>query len=141
MKARRRSRARTIGFGMLAVILTGCAGAGGSTGVSPSASVTTAIQGWERYFTLDWAVQPQPTGALIDGYVHNTYGTPAANVQVLAQALDQQGNVLAQKLEWVPGMVPPLQRAFFRVPGLPAAPQYRVAVWAFDWVEAPSIER
>jgi hypothetical protein len=34
-------------------------------------------------------------------------------------------------------MVPPLNRAYFTVPGLPDAPKYRVSVWAFDFVQAP----
>ena len=44
--------------------------------------------------------------------------------------------MIAEKLEWVPGIVPPLNRAYFRVPGLPPAERYRVSVWAFDWVQS-----
>ena len=124
---------RLVGAGLVALLAAGCTAT--ASQMTPSASVTTAVQGWERYFRIESAVQPTPTGATIDGYLYNTYGTPAANVQVLAQALDATGNVVGQKLEWVPGLVPPLNRTFFRVPGLPPAPQYRVAVWGFDWVE------
>jgi hypothetical protein len=132
--------ARMVGAAMLASLAAGCAGAG-STAVSPSASVTTAVQGWERYFRIDWTAQAKPNGNEIDGYLYNNYGSPAANVQVLAQALDATGNVIAQKIEWVPGVVPPLSRSYFRVPGLPPAPQYRVAVWAFDWVQGNGFPR
>lgn len=118
----------------------GCSGA--ASGMTPSASVSTAIQGWERYFKIDWAAHARGNTRDIDGYIYNTYGSPAAHVQVLAQALDRNGNVVAQKLEWVPGHVPPLNRAYFRVAGLPPADQYRVSVWAFDWVQSPGmIER
>jgi hypothetical protein len=135
-----RSLARMLGVATVAVLAAGCA-SGGSGGMTPSASVTTVMQGWERYFALDWAVSPKANGNQIDGYLYNQYGAAAANVQILAQGLDEKGNVIAQKLEWVPGMVPPLSRAFFRVPGLPPAPQYRVAVWAFDWVQGVGDDR
>ena len=125
-----RSIAAVVGFAMLAA---GCAGA--AAGPSPSATTTTAIQGWERYFRLDWTAQVKPNGREIDGYIYNTYGSPAENVQVLAQGLDATGTVVAQKLEWVPGGVPPLSRSHFRVAGLPPANTYRVSVWAFDIVQ------
>jgi hypothetical protein len=128
------------GLVALAALAVGCAGNAGA-GVSPSASVTTAIQGWEHYFKLDWTAQAKPDGREIDGYVYNKYGSPAANVQVLAQALDAAGNVVGQKLAWVHGVVPPLNRSYFRVAGLPPANAYRVSVWAFDWVQGDSPER
>jgi hypothetical protein len=104
MHVAQRSFARAVGFAVLAVAGRSASAAGSGAGsMTPSASVTTAIQGWESYFKLDWTVQPKSNGNEIDGYVHNTYGSPAANVQVLAQALDDKGNVVGQKVEWVPG--------------------------------------
>jgi hypothetical protein len=32
--------------------------------------------------------------------------------------------------------VPPLQRAYFRIPNMPPAATYRVSVWAFDTLES-----
>jgi hypothetical protein len=116
---------------LLALTAAGCAG----TGLAPSASVTTAVQGWERYFRLEWSGQATPAGAAIDGYIYNTYGSPAANVRVLAQALDASDQVIAQRIEWVPGIVPNFSRSYFRIGPLPPAPQYRVTVWSFDIVE------
>ena len=116
--------------------LTGCTGVG--AGMTPSASVTTTMQGWEHYFRLDWAPKATPSGVEIDGYVYNTYGQPMANVRVLAQALDQSNNVLGQKIEWVPGIVPNFNRSYFRIAGLPSAQQYRVSVWSFDIVDSDS---
>ena len=115
----------------------GCAG----TGLTPSSTVTTAVQGWEHYFRLDWAPQAHPAGTAIDGYIYNTYGSPAGNVQVLAQALDASNNVVAQKIEWVPGVVPALSRSYFRVSPLPPADQYRVTVWAFDIIDTSGFPR
>ena len=123
------------------MLVVGCTGAGSAGSMTPSATVTTAIQGWEYYFRIDWAVQPKPNGNEIDGYLYNQYGETAMNVRILAQGLDEKGNLIGQKLEWVPGTVPPLQRTFFKVVGLPQAPQYRVAVWAFDWSQGAGNDR
>jgi hypothetical protein len=54
----------------------------------------------------------------------------------LAQGLDGAGKVVDQRIEWVPGMVPGLQRAYFRIPELRQAERYRVTVWAFNIVES-----
>ena len=120
-----------------AVLVTLLAVSGGTaaTAISPSASVTTAIQGWERHFRVEWTAEAQPTGREIAGYLYNNHGAPAGNVQILAQAIDGSGNLVGQQLAWVPGVVPALQRSYFKVPGLPAANAYRVSVWAYDWLE------
>ena len=49
---------------------------------------------------------------------------------------DTTGNLVSQKIAWVPGTVPALNRAYFKVPGLPPAQSYRVSVWAFDFVQS-----
>ena len=133
-----RGHVRSLAGGLLLALMplvVGCAGA--SSGVVPSASITTAIQGWEHYFRLDWASHATPKGQEVDGYIYNSYGA-AANVQILAQGIDPAGNVVSQQLAWVQGMVPPLNRAPFRVAGLAPAPGYRVSVWAFDFVQSSS---
>jgi predicted small lipoprotein YifL len=117
--------------------LAGCATAGG---LAPSASVTTAIQGWEHYFRIDAAPEAKPYGVDIEGYVYNQYGRPAT-VRLLAQALDTQNNVIAQKIAWVPGGVPQLSRGYFKIAGLPAADQYRVTVWDFNIIDTDSWHR
>jgi hypothetical protein len=119
---------------LVAVVSGGCVGAG----VSPSASATTAVPGWEHFFRLEWAPYAHGGGTAIDGYIYNGYISPVANVQILAQALDAGNNVVAQRLEWVPRVVPALDRSYFRVAALPPADRYRVSVWAFDVVEAPT---
>ena len=117
-----------------ALLAFGCA----TPGLTPSATVTTAVQGWEHYFRLDWAPRAVPEGTAIDGYVYNNHGAPMGNVRLLAQALDAQDNVLAQRIEWVPGVVPNFNRSYFRIPPLPRADQYRVSVWSFDIIDTDS---
>ncbi len=114
------------------------AGCAAGTGLVPSATTTTAIQGWENWLRVDWTASPRPTGQDLDGYVYSKHGTNIVNVQLLAQGLDTTGNVVAQKVEWLPGVVPALQRAYFRIPNMPAAASYRVSVWAFETVESQS---
>lgn len=122
----------------LTPLMAACTGVGG--GVMPSASVTTAIQGWEHYFRLDWAARPKPNGLTIDGYVYNKYGSNAS-VRILAQGLDPTGNLVSQKIVWVSGSVPALNRAFFNVAGLPPAATYRVSVWAFEFEQGNSNDK
>jgi hypothetical protein len=116
---------------LAAGVTAGCAG----SGLTPSASVTTAVQGWEHYFRLEWTSAAKRDGTEIDGYVYNQYGAPMGNVQLLAQALDDSNAVVAQKLTWVHGVVPGLNRSYFRISGLPPAAHYRVTVWAFDIID------
>ena len=112
--------------------------AAGCGGVTPSATVTTAVYGWESWMRIDWTAQAQPKGQVIDGFVYSTYGSPVYDVQILAQALDGAGNLVGQKIVWVPGVLPALQRTYFRVSGMPAADRYRVTVWSFDTVQSLS---
>ncbi len=104
-------------------------------GLVPSASMTTAMIGWERWLRLDWTAQAGPAGQQIDGYIYSTYGAAIYEVRLLAQAFDAGGTVVAQKIEWVPGTVPGLQRAYFRISGLPPAARYGVSVWTFEIIE------
>jgi hypothetical protein len=121
---------------VLVPLVAGCAGAG----MTPSSSVTTAVQGWESWLRLDWTAQARPPGQHIDGYVTSTYGSPVYDVRILAQALDGGGNVVDQRIVWLPGIVPPLERAYFRVGAMPAASHYRLTVWSFDTVQSLSYE-
>jgi hypothetical protein len=125
---------RTCASSVLLVIVLTAAGATGADGLSPSASVTTAIQGWEHWLQLEWTTAARSGGQDIDGYVYNKYGVSMYHVQLLAQGLDGTGNVVHQQLAWVPGTVPGLQRAYFRIPNVPLAQRYRVTVWAFNLV-------
>jgi hypothetical protein len=118
----------------MALLLVASAIAGCAPGLAPSAEVTTLNLGWERYFRIDATQTPTPGGTEIWGYIHNLYGRPAV-VQLLAQALDADSNVVAQRIAWVPGGVPTLSRAYFRIPPLPPAEQYRVTVWTFDIID------
>ena len=136
-RARRRWRAGAA-VAIVVTVFAVSACASGYRPLTPSASVTTTSPAAEHWFRVNWEVHPDgPSARRIDGYVYNSYGRPAENVQVLVQALDASGAVIDQRLAWVPGGVPQLSRAYFEVPRLPVADHYRVTVWSFDFVETP----
>jgi len=94
--------------------------------VTPSASVTTLMPDAERWFKLSWETAPERDGSVrLHAYLVNTYGEPAGKVQRLAQALDANGNVVAQRLEWVPGVVPGFARSAPRTRARSAASRLR----------------
>jgi len=124
----------------LVAVLALVAGCAAAPGLSPSASVTTTMQGWEHYFRIESTPTPKAGGTEIEGYVHNKYGRPAT-VRLLGQALDASNNVVGQRIVWVPGGVPQLSRAYFKISGLPPADHYRVTVWSFDIIDTDSSHR
>jgi hypothetical protein len=117
---------------VMAVVVGGCT----TAAVTPSASVTTLTPDAERWFRLSWEPVPDKNGGVrVRGYLENTYGEAADRVQLLAQALDGDGHVIAQRIDWVPETVPGLGRVYYEIPGLPPAPQYRVTVWSYERLE------
>jgi hypothetical protein len=123
-------------FGLIALAVTACGTTSGY--LVPSGSTTTLMAGWERRFTLDWAVEPeQGEVRRVRGYVTSRDGESAEPVRVLAQALDSAGAIVGQRIAWVPGGVNGFQRAYFEVPHLPPAASYRVSVLDYDLLQSP----
>jgi hypothetical protein len=54
-------------------------------------------------------------------------------VRLLVQALDDKGAVVERR---IPGGVGGGQRAYFEVPDLPAAHEYRVYVWDYSLTQS-----
>ena len=131
-----RSLLRLMRLGLIAATLTACGTA--SSYLTPSGSTTTLMAGWERHFAIDWTVEPeQDGGRRIRGYVTSKYGEYAEPLRLLAQALDPSGGVIGQRIVWVPGGVNGFQRAYFEVPHMPPAAQYRVSVWDYSLHQSP----
>ena len=118
---------------VLVVVATGCA----TSEVTPSASVTTLMPDSERWFKLSWEAVPEKDGEhlRLRGYLQNTYGEAAGKVQLLAQVLDNTGNVIDQKLWWVSGVVPGFGRVYYEIPNVPKADHYRVTVWSYERIQ------
>ena len=120
---------------LVAVATTACASSGP---LVPSSSTTTLMAGWESRFAVDWTTEPGRGGARrIVGHVTGLQGEIAEPVRVLAQALDASGAVVAQRIGWVLGGVNGFQRAYFEIPDLPSAAQYRVTVWDYTFHQSP----
>ena len=105
----RQARFRMFGGAVVLILIPLAAGCTSGTAMTPSATVTTAVQGWENWLRLDWTAQARPNGQEIDGYVYNKYGSALYNVRVLAQGLDGSGAVVNQQVAWVSGTVPTLR--------------------------------
>jgi hypothetical protein len=107
-----------------------------------TASLTTLIPGWERYFAVEWSAAPEAGGVRrLDGYIFNRYGEYAADVRLLVQVLDASGKVVDQRVVWGPPGVGGFGRAYFNVRNLPAADHYRVSVWDYRLIQGASLLR
>ena len=126
--ARIRVRFVTILLGV-SLALASCAA---STGGGP---LTTLVIGWERYFTLSWTVEEHKGRPVVIGKIYNNWGFPAANMRLLVDELDANGQIVDQKLGWLGFMLTPGTTAPFEIPVAHATPNHRVSVFAFDWVQ------
>ncbi len=124
---------------VLVLLAAGCSAAT-STELPPSASVPL-IYGWEQYFKLDWQAGEKQGRPVVDGYVFNDWGYTARDVRLLVQSLDQNGQVVAQTIGYVPLSVAPGTHAYFEVPLRQPAAAYRVIVASWDWVTEGGIFR
>jgi len=99
------------------------------------------IHGWESHFTVTTPEVFERRGRpWLAGHVTNQHGFTAMRVRLLVDALDDSGRVLAQRVSWLGSPVPPGARVYFEIPAPEAAARYRVAVFAFDWLQTASIE-
>jgi hypothetical protein len=104
-------------------------------GPDPSGTTTTLSPGADQWIKIDWDAVPRPDGTVrLEGFVNNTYGS-AARLQLLAQARDASGNVIAQKLWWL-GIIGGFGRVSYRISGLPSASSYSVTVWSYTRIES-----
>ncbi len=135
----------TIRLGLLIGLIVTMAAACAGTGAAPPPSATrynTLMSGWEHHFKIDWTAAEQgPNARQVSGYVYNQNGEFATSLRVLAQAVDSTGNVVGQRIGYVPGGVGGFGRAYFVVSNLPVADSYRVSVWDYTWFQAPKDPR
>ena len=126
----------TTRFITAAALMLVAAGGCATAETTPSATVTTLMPGYERFFRIGWEVRPDRDDTRrLSGYVENTYGEAVYRVQLLGQALDGSGGVVGQRLQWVMGAIPGFGRAYYEIPGMPPAEHYRVTVWAYDRIQ------
>ena len=102
----------------------------------PGAAQFVPSPGADRYFRVEWDVTHSVArGAVISGYVHNSYGLAADNVRLLIEAVDERGEVVATTLGYVLGMIPSGDRRYFQETVPRTVPTYRVRVVLYEWVD------
>jgi hypothetical protein len=132
MRTMTRSVLAVVQLGLIVLAVSACA----SSQLTPTASTTTLMAGWQYRFKLDWAVAPeQAETRRILGNISSQHGEDAVSVRLLAQAFDASGKVVGQRIAWVPGGVSGFARVSFVVTSLPAADHYAVTVWDYTFFQ------
>jgi hypothetical protein len=90
------------------------------------------VVGWERYFTFEWEVVEQRGQPVVRGYVTNDSPYTVSRTQLLLDALDGTGRVVAQQVSWIPGTLTAFSRVYFEIPAQQRANTYRVRMLAYD---------
>src|SRR5436309_14420159 len=94
--------AAAVRVGLIAIVLTAC---GLTTHyAAPSGPMTTLIPGWERFFTIQWTVEPEREGSRrLDGYGYHHYGEYAADLRLPVEGVDASGGAVDRRILGVPG--------------------------------------
>jgi hypothetical protein len=131
-----RSVGRAVVAGLLAATVGGCS-AGGGYAVSVG-DKTTLTYGWEGRFAIEWTADPEtPQTRLVHGRVTAVSAGGADRMRLLVTASDGSGNIVAQRILWLPTGVPGgTIGTYFEAPGMPLAAQYRVTVWDYTRIES-----
>ena len=132
-----RSLVSWVTLGVIAVAVSACASMGNP--LTASTEYDSLAPGWQSKFSIDWKVEPSRDGtSRLYGRITSHWGQFASPFRVLGMAVDSSGKVLAQRIEWVPGGAPGYASVYFEIGPLPVAPSYRVTVWDYTILEAPS---
>jgi hypothetical protein len=139
---RHRVTAALVVLGLFGAGCAGMSGAAPSTAadtISPaSAPVETMTPGWQAKVTLHWRVIPEGDQTRrVRGYVQND-SPNRYRVRILVNSLDASGAVTGRRVQQMFGELPPFERDFFDVSGLPAADRYEVGVYTLEKV--PGLE-
>jgi len=98
-----------------------------------AAAENYAQESLDRYFRIEYQVEPSAARPVVSGYVYNMHpGLPADRMQLAIEALDASGKVVGTSSTWIVGGVPAGNRGYFSATVVPAT-SYRVQVLFFDW--------
>ena len=138
---RRSPRVPVIRAGIL-VLLLACVG---GCGLAAAPTVWTPgnrqpmIVGWQQFFRIQWDATKKSDHTIVEGYITNTWGFTAQQVQLLVTGIDASGHSLGQVIAWGPNEIDPSARVYFNVPVPPGATTYEVAIFAWNWVQSGGI--
>ena len=119
----------------LLATVTGCAHLDSGYGGRAQMGLQPLNVGWERDLSVTWESGQQHGRQVVSGYVNNTSPYDLANARVLVEALDTGGQVVEQRVGYLPGELRGGGRVYFEVP-IGQAPTYRVRVFSYDRMEA-----
>jgi hypothetical protein len=128
----------TVVLAALGLVIGGCASAATTTEGSSSTDLRPLAVGGERYFKIDWQAGQRDGTSIVSGSVENMYGATAWRVQLLVEGLDENGRLANQKVAWLGGDIAPFGSEYFEVP-VQKFPQYRVRVFAYDWIQSADL--
>jgi hypothetical protein len=114
----------------VALALAGCAPT--TSGGGP---LTPLVVGWEQFFTLTWSVGDRSGRPVVTGRIRNNWNFAAANVRLLVDELDANGQIVNQQIGWLGFTLTPGTSAPFEIPVAHRTPNHRVSVFAFDWIQ------
>ena len=104
-----------------------------SIATGSAAAANYVQESLDRYFRIEYQVEPSAAPPAVSGYVYNMHpGLPADRMQLAFEALDASGKVVGTSSTWILGGVPAGNRGYFSAPVAPAA-SYRVQVLFVDW--------
>jgi len=105
----------------------------------PLTADTAALQplmpGWERIFRIDVKPGERKGKPVLRGDLVNDSPYTVARVRLLADALDGSGNIVAQRIEWIPRVMGPFSSQYFEIPAPGPAAAYRVQVFDYERIE------
>lgn len=110
----------------------------GAVTAAGAADIEPLVRGWEQFFTLDWEVSERFGRPVVRGEISNQSPYTMTHVQLLVDALDGAGRVVAQQFAWGPRFLAPSDRRYFEIPLKERGHGYRVRVLAFDRLEVAS---
>ena len=105
-----------------------------------AAEIRPHMAGWEQIFALEYGPGQYRGKPAIEGTVTNISPYDLANVRILVDTLDANGEITSQQVAWLPGEVRGGGRLYFSVP-TPPSPAYRVRVFTYDRIESTSNQR
>jgi hypothetical protein len=104
-----------------------------SIATGTAAAANYAQETIDRYFRIEYQVEPSAARPVVSGYVYNMHpGLPVDRMQLAIEAIDASGKVVGISSTWIPGGVPAGNRSYFSVPVVLAA-SYRVQLLFVDW--------
>ena len=85
-----------------------------------------------HYLTVDWLETKKDGRTLVTGTVRNTSDWRARRIQLLVDGLDQNGQIVNQRVVWLGTDLSSGSHVYFETPGIEGAAGHRVRVFAFD---------